>query len=185
MDGGVDATGQSTMADDATALAHGCRNPGEGICGRPPLKESAVLESPSAGWSWPAPSSLVIIRDRTGKEAQPAEPVTPIEASRTRGGRRRAVLARPIASCRFPRRCPTSPATACRSAASRPRVRTVQGDSRRCDRQGCRSIPAPSQPPPSGSVHARAKCRPSPQTTRAVARPSGRQRPSPANGDWR
>ena len=41
MDGGVDATGQSTMADDATALAHRCRNPGESICGGSTLEEFA------------------------------------------------------------------------------------------------------------------------------------------------
>jgi hypothetical protein len=46
MDSRVDATGQSTMADDATAFAHGSRNPGQGFGGG--LSSEELVLSPIA-----------------------------------------------------------------------------------------------------------------------------------------
>jgi hypothetical protein len=40
--GGADATGQSAIADDATAPTHRRRNPGESLHGRPTLPEPAI-----------------------------------------------------------------------------------------------------------------------------------------------
>ena len=40
--GGTDATGQSAMANDATARTHRRRNPGESLRGRPTLPEPAI-----------------------------------------------------------------------------------------------------------------------------------------------
>src|SRR3954466_1158577 len=42
MHGGADATGQSAMADDATAPTHRRRNPGESLHGGPMLPELAI-----------------------------------------------------------------------------------------------------------------------------------------------
>src|SRR3954447_8967741 len=42
MHGGADATGQSAMADDATAPAHRGRNPGASLRGGPTLREPAI-----------------------------------------------------------------------------------------------------------------------------------------------
>src|SRR4051812_28352677 len=42
MHGGADATGQSAMANDATALTHRRRNPGESLLGGPTLPEPAI-----------------------------------------------------------------------------------------------------------------------------------------------
>lgn len=39
VDSGVDPTGQSTVVNDATALAQGSRDPGEGFGGRPTVEE--------------------------------------------------------------------------------------------------------------------------------------------------
>jgi hypothetical protein len=46
MDSRVDATDQSTMADDATAFAHGSRNPGQGFGGG--LSSEELVLSPVA-----------------------------------------------------------------------------------------------------------------------------------------
>lgn len=50
MDSRVDATGQSTMADDATAFAHGSRNPGQGFGGG--LSSEELVLSPIAVDRW-------------------------------------------------------------------------------------------------------------------------------------
>ena len=47
MHGGADATGQSAIANDATAPTHRRRNPGESLRGGPTLPETPSLQSPS------------------------------------------------------------------------------------------------------------------------------------------
>src|SRR5438874_2113148 len=42
MYGGADATGQSAMANDATAATHRLRNPGESLHGGPTLQERGI-----------------------------------------------------------------------------------------------------------------------------------------------
>ena len=45
--GGADATGQSAIANDASAPTHRCRNPGESLHGGPNRKNTPSLQSPA------------------------------------------------------------------------------------------------------------------------------------------